>query len=47
VSCYDAFLHMRPSQMPNASAHAIGNANVVKAEVLFEFVRNQVRPLIR
>jgi hypothetical protein len=47
VSCYDAFLHMRPSQMPNASAHAIGNANVVKADVLFEFVRHQVTPLIR
>ena len=44
VSCYDAFLHMRPSQMPNARAHAIGNANVVKAEVLFDFLRDRVLP---
>jgi hypothetical protein len=42
VSTYDAFLHVRPSQMPNARAHAIGNANVVKAEVLFEFLRDRV-----
>ena len=42
VSCYDAFLHMRPSQMPNASAHAIGNANVVKADVLFEYLRSRL-----
>jgi hypothetical protein len=41
VSCYDAFLHVRPSQMPNASAHAIGNANVVKADVLFEYLRHR------
>jgi hypothetical protein len=44
VSCYDAFLHMRPSQMPNASAHAIGNANVVKADVLFEYLRSGLLP---
>ena len=44
VSCYDAFLHMRPSQMPNARAHAIGNANVVKADVLFEYLRRRVLP---
>ena len=42
VSSYDAFLHVRPSQMPNARAHAIGNANRVKAEVLFEFLRDRV-----
>jgi hypothetical protein len=46
-STYDAFLHVRPSQMPNASGHSIGNANVVKADVLFQFVREQVTPLIR
>jgi len=46
-STYDAFLHVRPSQMPNASGHSIGNSNVVKADVLFEFVRDQVTPLIR
>jgi hypothetical protein len=47
VSTYDAFLHVRPSQMPNASGHSLGNSNVVKAEVLFAFVRHQVTPLIR
>jgi hypothetical protein len=46
-STYDAFLHVRPSQMPNASGHSLGNSNVVKADVLFEFVREQVAPLIR
>ena len=44
VSSYDAFLHMRPSQMPNASAHSIGNSNVVKAEVLFGYLRDRVLP---
>ena len=47
VSTYDAYLHVRPSQMPNASGHSIGNANVVKAEVLFDFLRGQVGPLLR
>jgi hypothetical protein len=44
VSSYDAFLHVRPSQMPNARAHAIGNSNVVKADVLFQFLRDRVLP---
>ena len=44
VSCYNAFLHVRPSQMPNASAHAIGNANVVKADVLFDYLVRRVLP---
>ena len=42
VSSYDAFLHVRPSQMPNASGHSIGNANAVKAETLFGFLRDRV-----
>ena len=42
VSTYDAFLHVRPSQMPNASGHSIGNSNVVKADVLFEFLRDRL-----
>jgi len=46
VSSYDAFRHVRPSQMPNASAHSIGNSNAVKAEVLFTFLREQVLPAI-
>jgi hypothetical protein len=46
VSSYDAFLHMRPSQMPNAAGHSVGNANVVKADVLFEFLRQSVLPAL-
>jgi hypothetical protein len=46
VSCYRAFLHVRPSQMPNASAHAIGNANVVKAEVLLQYLQGYVLPSV-
>ena len=42
VSSYDAFRRVRPSQMPNATAHPIGNSNVVKADVLFEFLRDRV-----
>jgi hypothetical protein len=44
VSSYDEFLHRRPSQMPAASAHAIGNSNAVKAGVLFDFLRARVLP---
>jgi hypothetical protein len=44
VSCHDAFLHVRPSQMPDADAHSIGNANAVKAEVLFVYLRDRVLP---
>ena len=42
ASTYDAFLRVRPSQMPNASGHSIGNSNVVKAEALFEYLRDRV-----
>ena len=35
-----AFLHVRPSQMPRAEAHAIGNANQLKAETLFDYLRD-------
>lgn len=44
VSCHDAFLHVRPSQMPGAQGHALGNSNQVKAEVLFEYLRDRVLP---
>jgi GDSL-like lipase/acylhydrolase family protein len=48
VSSYDAFLHTRPSQMPIAAGHSIGNSNVVKADVLFRFLKDDVLPkLIR
>jgi hypothetical protein len=41
VSSVRAFLHYRPSQMPLADGHSIGNANRVKAEVLFDFLTVQ------
>jgi GDSL-like Lipase/Acylhydrolase family len=42
VSTYDAFMHTRPSQMPGSGGHSLGNANAVKAEVLFDFLRTRV-----
>ena len=42
VSAYPAFLHARPSQMPRAEAHAIGNANQLKADVLFADLQPRV-----
>jgi lysophospholipase L1-like esterase len=42
VSAYDELRHHRPSQMPNACCHAIGNTNAVKAGVLFNFVRDRI-----
>ena len=48
VSSTRAFLHYKPSQMPGAAGHAVGNANKVKADVLFEFLRaNILPPLLR
>ena len=40
------FMHRRPSQMPGAGGHAIGNANKVKADVLFAFLRANVLPAL-
>jgi hypothetical protein len=42
VSSYDTFRRLRPSQMPFVSGHALGNANGVKADVLFEFLSGEV-----
>ena len=39
-----AFIPYRPSQMPGASGHSIGNANRVKANALFEFLAADVLP---
>jgi lysophospholipase L1-like esterase len=39
-----AFLSYRPTQMPGASGHSMGNANRVKADALFEFLTNGVLP---
>lgn len=38
------FLAYRPSQMPFASGHSIGNANRVKADALFAFLSSDVLP---
>ena len=43
ISTHDALLHTRPSQMPGWAGHSFGNTNVVKAEVLFDYVRGHVR----
>jgi hypothetical protein len=44
VSSHDAFLHRRPSQMPGWNGHSFGNTNVVKADVLFDYLRDRVLP---
>jgi hypothetical protein len=44
VSSWHEFLYYRPSQMPGASSHSLGNANVVKAQALFAFLRERVLP---
>ena len=46
VSAHDAFLHRRPSQMPNATAHAIGNSNMTKAEALFAYLKDRLLPTL-
>jgi len=46
VSVHDALLHVRPSQMPGIKGHSIGNSNVVKAEALFEYLRDLVLPSV-
>ena len=38
VSSHDAFIRFRPSTMPRANGHSLGNANAVKADVLFRFL---------
>jgi len=44
VSTYDDFRHLRPSEMPGASGHSIGNSNLIKADVLFRYLRDEVIP---
>ncbi len=44
VSAWREFLYYRPSQMPGASSHSLGNANLVKAQALFNFLRDRVLP---
>jgi lysophospholipase L1-like esterase len=44
VSSHDAFARYRPSQMPQATGHSLGNSNALKAKVLFEFLRDGALP---
>ena len=44
VSSTRAFFQYRPSQMPAAGGHAIGNSNLVKAETLAGFLEQQILP---
>jgi hypothetical protein len=45
-SVFDTFLHRRPSQMPGATAHSIGNANMTKAEALFAYLTTELFPRV-
>src|SRR5439155_26258974 len=45
-TAFDEFLHYRPSQMPFANGHTMGNSNLVKAQALFGFLRDAVFPAI-
>ena len=47
VSAYPAFLQVKPSQMPRAEAHAIGNANQLKAETLFNYLQGALPAELR
>jgi hypothetical protein len=44
VSSWHEFLYYRPSQMPGAAGHSLGNSNVVKAKALFDFLSSSVLP---
>lgn len=44
VSSWREFLYYRPSQMPAASGHSLGNANLVKARAIFDFLRDGLLP---
>ena len=44
TSSYDAFVRYRPSEMPLAGGHSIGNSSLVKARTLAEFLEQQLLP---
>jgi hypothetical protein len=46
VSTHDEFAKYRPSQMPEAGGHSLGNSNALKADVLFAFLRDRVLPAL-
>jgi len=45
-SAFNEFMHYRPTQMPYADGHTIGNSNLVKAQALFALLRDSVFPSI-
>jgi hypothetical protein len=45
-SAFNEFMHYRPTQMPYADGHTVGNSNLVKAQALFAFLRDSVFPSI-
>jgi hypothetical protein len=45
-SAFDEFMHYRPTQLPYADGHTIGNSNLVKARALLAFLRDSVFPSI-
>jgi lysophospholipase L1-like esterase len=44
VSSHDALARYRPVDMPGATEHSLGNTNLVKAQVLAEFLEQQILP---
>jgi lysophospholipase L1-like esterase len=44
TSTHDTFARYRPSQMPSAGGHSLGNSNALKADVLFAFLRDRLLP---
>lgn len=44
ASSVRGYLPYRPSQMPGADGHSSGNANRVKADVLFDFLSREILP---
>ena len=45
-SAFNEFMHYRPSQLPFADGHSVGNSNLVKAQALLSFLRDSVLPSI-
>ena len=46
VSTLPELMHYRPSQLPGAAGHSLGNANRVKADVLFTYLRDQLQSVL-
>ena len=42
LSSYDAFWSYKPSEVPGASLHSLATANLVKADILFNFISKNI-----